>query len=114
MTWLLERVGEPRRQRATKGPPVRVSVRVHPAAKQPLVGGAVAGVLVVRVRARAIDGAANAEALVAIACALGVRRSAVHLVHGVRSRNKVVDVAGDEVDLAQRLRRLRDGAVATQ
>jgi uncharacterized protein len=60
------------------------------------VGGSHAGGLVVRVRARAVDGQATEAALTAVAQAFGVRRRAVTLVTGATSRTKVVDVAGGE------------------
>lgn len=51
-------------------------------------------VLHVWVTARAVEGAANRALIQAVADALGVRRSAVTLVAGERSRQKVVDVSG--------------------
>jgi uncharacterized protein YggU (UPF0235/DUF167 family) len=46
------------------------------------------GVLVLRVRERAIDGAANSACVRALAAAYGVPLSAVELVRGGRSRRK--------------------------
>ena len=46
----------------------------------------------VRVAARAVDGAATAAVFAAVAEALGARRSAVRLVTGERSRTKVLEV----------------------
>lgn len=46
------------------------------------------GVLVLRVRERAIEGAANAACIRALADAYGVTRSAVRLVAGTRNRHK--------------------------
>jgi uncharacterized protein YggU (UPF0235/DUF167 family) len=46
----------------------------------------------VRVRARAVDGAANAEVIEALAEALGLRRGDVSLVRPGRSRRKLVVV----------------------
>jgi hypothetical protein len=58
----------------------------------------------VRVSARAVDGKATEAALAAVAGAFGVRRSAVTLVSGTSSRNKVVDIdAGDPRILADLL-----------
>jgi uncharacterized protein YggU (UPF0235/DUF167 family) len=48
----------------------------------------------VRVTARAAEGAANRALIQVVADALGVRRSAVSLVMGERSRDKVVEVSG--------------------
>ncbi len=88
---------------------MRVTVHVHPGASVTTVGGEHDGALVVRVRARAVAGAATRETLSAIAAAFGVKPSAVNLAHATRSRTKVVEVRGDEGDLADRLARLREG-----
>jgi uncharacterized protein len=72
---------------------VRLVVRAHPGASRTRADwdGAV---LHVRVTARAVEGAANRALIQAVADALGVRPSAVTLVAGKRSRQKVVDVSG--------------------
>ena len=78
---------------------VRLAVRAHPGASRASAewDGAV---LHVRVTARAVEGAANRALIQAVADALGVRRSAVSLVAGHRSRNKLVEVNGlDQADL---------------
>lgn len=92
---------------------VRVRVRVRPGSSRTVVGGDHDGALVVRVAARAVDGAATEAALTAVADALGLRRRQVRLVAGTTSREKVVEVdVGDgrpssEEDVAERLERLR-------
>ena len=70
----------------------RFAVHVHPGSRHPGVGGSRDGELVVRVRARAIDGAANAEVATALADALGLRHAEVALVRPGRSRRKLVEV----------------------
>lgn len=83
---------------------MRVTIRVQPGASKAKVGGSFDGALVVRVNARAVDGAATQAALVAVADAFGVRKAAVTLVAGATSRSKVVDVAGGtEARLAELL-----------
>jgi uncharacterized protein YggU (UPF0235/DUF167 family) len=67
--------------------------------------------LVVRVRARAIDGAANTAVIRAVAAALGVRPRDVTLVRGRRSREKHLAVDGEPSALlaaASQLQRERD------
>ena len=73
---------------------MRVTVRVRPGSSRPGVGGEHDGALVVRVSARAIDGAATAAALAAVAAAFGVPKGAVSLMSGATSRTKILDVAG--------------------
>jgi uncharacterized protein YggU (UPF0235/DUF167 family) len=52
---------------------------------------------------RAVDGAANRALIQAVADALGVRRSAVSLVAGYRSREKLVEVNSIEQAKLDRL-----------
>jgi hypothetical protein len=67
------------------------------------VGGEQAGALVVRVTKRAVGGEATDAALAAVAAAFGVARRDVTLVTGARSRSKIVDVAGGDPAVLERL-----------
>jgi uncharacterized protein len=68
------------------------------------VGGEHGGALVVRVSARAVDGAATAAAMAAVAAAFGVPKGAVSLVSGAASRTKILDVTdGNPADLKRLL-----------
>lgn len=88
----------------------RILVRVQPGASRTAVGGAHGDALVVRVQARAVDGAANEAAVHALAAALGVRPRQVRLVRGDRSREKLVEVDGaDPERLAATVAALRAG-----
>lgn len=77
---------------------MRVAIRVRPGASRTRVGGRYGDRLVVAVSARAVDGAATAAALEAVADALGLRRRLVSLVSGATSRDKVLEVADEHVD----------------
>jgi uncharacterized protein len=85
---------------------VRITVRVRPGSARPGVGGEHDGALVVRVSERAVEGRATAAALAAVAAAFGVRRHAVTLVAGTSNRTKVMDVAGADPAVLDRLLRL--------
>ena len=82
---------------------MRITVRVRPGSARPGVGGGHDGALVVRVSERAVDGRATAAALAAVAVAFGVRRHAVTLVAGASNRTKIVDVAGADPAVLDRL-----------
>lgn len=83
---------------------MRLTIRVRPGASRTRVGGAHGGALVVAVQARAVEGAATAAALDAVAAALAVRPRHVRLVSGATSRDKVVEVdAAAAPDLAERV-----------
>jgi uncharacterized protein YggU (UPF0235/DUF167 family) len=89
---------------------MRILLRVKPGASRTAVGGRYDGpsgpALVVAVAARAVDGQATKAALEAVAAALGTRRSAVTLVRGATSRDKLIDVEGEDTDLRPRLEEL--------
>ena len=54
--------------------------------------------LIVRVRERAVDGAATRAVVAAVADAFGVTKGAVSLVAGQTSRTKVFDIEGGDPD----------------
>ena len=95
---------------APAGEGVRVSVRVRPGARRDAVGGSWAGprgpALLVAVRARAVEGAANAAVVAALAAAFGLRRADIEIVSGAHGRDKVVALRGDAGDLDARLAEL--------
>jgi uncharacterized protein len=64
-----------------------IDVLVKPGSKRPGLLR-VEGLLVIRVRERAIEGAANEACIRALAAAYGVTPSAVSLLRGARSRRK--------------------------
>lgn len=86
---------------------MRIMVRVRPGASRTAVGGSYGEALVVAVTARAVDGRATTAALAALADAFGVRPRAVRLVRGATSRDKLIEIDGDEAELAERLASLR-------
>lgn len=85
---------------------MRFAIRVVPGSRHVGVGGRRGDALLVRVRERAVDGRATEAALRAVAEAMGVARQAVTLVRGAASRDKLVDVAGDDNALADRCHEL--------
>jgi uncharacterized protein YggU (UPF0235/DUF167 family) len=86
---------------------MRFSIRVRPGSSRTGVGGTHDDALVVRVTARAVDGAATQAALDAVAEALGVRRRQIALVSGATSRTKVVEVDAEDDQVAAALESLR-------
>jgi uncharacterized protein YggU (UPF0235/DUF167 family) len=86
------------------------AIRVQPGARSDRVGGAVPprdarsdqACLQVRVRARAIDGAATAAATRLVAEALGVRPRQVSVVKGHTAREKLIEVTDPPADIAER------------
>ena len=85
---------------------MRFSIRVTPGAKRPSVGGRHGDALVVKVSARAVEGAANAAVVAALAESFGIRKSAVTIVRGHTARTKLVDVDIDPAKGSTRLTEL--------
>lgn len=71
-----------------------MSVRVQPRASRAAIVGWREDVLALRVTAPPVEGEANRAVEALLARALGVRGSAVRVVRGERSRDKVVRVEG--------------------
>jgi uncharacterized protein YggU (UPF0235/DUF167 family) len=91
---------------ASVGALIHFFVHVHPGARQRSVRGSYDGDLDVHVPARAIDGAATKEVVLALAEAFGVSARAVHCAKGLRSRRKAITIDGDEQTLRRRLAEL--------
>ena len=93
---------------------IRVAVRAKPGARRDHVGGSYGAdrALVVAVRQRAVDGAANEAVVAVLARALGVRRSRISLLSGLRSRDKVVEISGVGEDTGRLVEELRSGRPA--
>lgn len=72
---------------------MRVRIRVTPRAKRPGIETLSDGSLVVRVSAPAEGGRANAAVIEALAAHFGVAKRAVVMVHGLASRQKVIDIS---------------------
>jgi len=91
---------------------VVLAVRLTPRGGRDAIGGIEAGaadrppVLQVRVRAAAVEGAANEALLELIAKAVGVPPRAVSLVSGHTSRVKRLKIVGDAVALTAALEKI--------
>jgi len=90
---------------------LRIAVRVTPRAKRSEIAGTGTdaegrGLLLVRLAAPPVEGAANKALLRFLAEAAGVPRSAVRIVSGDTARTTIVSVAGDAEAARARLEAL--------
>ncbi len=85
-----------------------LSVKVQPRAKRPSLGGLSPDGAALRVAVAEVpeDGRANRAVCEAVAKALGLAKSAVELLHGGASRQKILRVTGDPAALVSRLEKL--------
>jgi uncharacterized protein (TIGR00251 family) len=93
----------------TDGAKITVAVRVHPGASREGIALLADGSLDVRLRARAVEGQANARLVELLAERLGLRKRDVAVVSGVRSRQKLVRIGVESPD--ELGRRLGTGAL---
>jgi hypothetical protein len=82
---------------------VILKIHVQPGARRTGWAGRHGDALRLRVSARAVEGEANAACVAFLAAAAGVRRSAVALLHGARSRDKLFRIEGVSVLRARSL-----------
>jgi uncharacterized protein (TIGR00251 family) len=79
---------------------MRVALRVYPGAQRDEVGGRYGTteppILMVRVKAPAVDGKANAAVIEALAEAFGCQRTDVRVLVGHTGRHKIVEIDGGD------------------
>ncbi|MCD6307663.1 MAG: YggU family protein [Candidatus Latescibacteria bacterium] len=81
-----------------------LSIRLTPnASKDEIVGRSADGLLRVKVQSPPVDGAANKRLISFIAGRAGVSKSKVRIVGGNKSRNKTLEITGDEHLILQKL-----------
>jgi uncharacterized protein (TIGR00251 family) len=85
-------------------------IRLQPRAKRNAIVEERDGVLRVSVAAAPVDGRANAALCKLIAKRAGVARGRVSVVRGERSREKLVQVEGVELEELRRALRMHDGS----
>lgn len=80
---------------------IRLAVRLQPRASRNQVTGIWGDRLKIQLTAPPVEGAANAACQAFLAESFGVSKSAVRLVGGEKSRDKLWEIAGDPDRLAE-------------
>jgi len=75
---------------------VTFKVKVEPRSSRKGISGLVGDVLKVRVNAPPVGGAANEELVEIISEEFGIKKSAIKIIRGQSSRNKVIEIEGIE------------------
>ena len=83
-----------------------ISAKIKPRSRRNAVTVSDEGRISIAVTSPPVDGKANEHAITLLAEALGVRTSAVTIVKGLTSRNKVFEVLG--LDLQTAMKKLRE------
>ena len=87
-----------RERKRTAAEDVRLRIRVIPRAATSGVAGTRGDAILVRLNAPPVDGAANDELVRVLSGLLGLPSRAVVIVHGARSRSKIVRVTGMDLE----------------
>ena len=84
---------------------MKIEVRITPnASKDEITGKAEDGRLRVRIQSPPVNGAANRRLIRFIAKTAGVAKSKVRIVRGERSRDKALEIDGDEKEIIRCLK----------
>ena len=79
-------------RRSKKG--VTVKIRVEPRSSRKGVSGVLGDALKVRVNSPPVGGAANEELIEILSDEFGIRKTAMRIIRGSTSRDKVVEIEG--------------------
>jgi uncharacterized protein len=83
---------------------MKMGIRLVPnASRDEVVGRTEDGRYKVKVQSPPVEGAANKRLILFLAGLLGVSKSRVRIVSGEKSRDKVVEIEGDEDDILRRM-----------
>jgi len=73
---------------------IRIEIKVEPRGSKKAIAGVLGNSLKVKLTAPPVEGAANEQLIELLADAFGVKKSAVRIVRGQSSKNKLVEIAG--------------------
>jgi hypothetical protein len=79
-------------KRSKKG--ITIKIKVEPRSSRKGISGVMGDTLKVRVNSPPVGGAANEELREVLSEELGIRKTAIKIIRGSSSRDKVVEVAG--------------------
>lgn len=83
---------------------MKMGIRLVPNASRDEVAGITEdGRYKVKVQSPPVEGAANRRLILFLAERLGVSKSRVRIVSGKKSRNKVIEIEGEEKDILRRM-----------
>ena len=84
---------------------MKIGIHITPnSSKDEIVGRFADGRYRVRIQSPPIDGLANKRLITFIAKTVGVSKSSVRIVRGVKSRDKIIEIVGDEKEIIHRMK----------
>jgi uncharacterized protein (TIGR00251 family) len=85
-----------------RGGNILISVRVQPGASKDVVTGIKEDFLNIKLCSPPVDGRANDSLISFVAKRLDVSRSSIQIIHGIKSRKKLLEVSGVSMAQAER------------
>ena len=83
---------------------MRIKIRITPNAnRNEFVGLTKNGEYKVKIKSPPVDGAANKNLIKFLACTVGVSKSKVRIVNGIKSRNKIIEIIGNDEKIKQNM-----------
>ena len=73
---------------------IRIEVKVEPRSSKKGLAGVLGNKLKVKLTSPPVDGAANEQLIEVLAEAFGIKKSAITIIRGQSSKNKVVELSG--------------------
>jgi uncharacterized protein (TIGR00251 family) len=77
-----------------RGENILISVRVQPGASKDVITGIREGFLLIKLCSPPVDGRANDSLIRFVANRLNISRSSIQIIHGIKNRKKLLEVAG--------------------
>lgn len=83
---------------------MKMGIRLIPnASRNEVVGRIGESRYKVKVQSPPVEGAANRQLIIFLAEILGVSKSRIRIISGEKSRDKVIEIEGDEADILHRM-----------
>ena len=83
---------------------MKIVIHITPnASKDEIIGRFEDGRYRVRIQSPPVDGLANKRLITFIAKTVGVSKSSVRIVRGFKSRDKIIEILGDEEEIIHRM-----------
>jgi uncharacterized protein (TIGR00251 family) len=80
---------------------ILISVRVQPGASKDIIAGIREGFLLIKLCSPPVDGRANDSLIRFVADRLDISRSSIRIIHGIKNRKKLLEVAGVSITEAE-------------
>ena len=83
---------------------IKMGIRLIPnASRNEVAGRNEDGRFKIKVQSPPVEGAANKQLIIFLAGFLGVSKSRVRILSGEKSRDKIIEIDGDEADILRRM-----------